>query len=50
MFSVSGGGGSGQRQSMDVLTASKIVLEMVRKKYLKRVAKLGGLAAAMEGQ
>ncbi|KAG7291863.1 hypothetical protein NEMBOFW57_001885 [Staphylotrichum longicolle] len=41
--STSGGGGGGAqegRRSMDVLSASKIVLEMVKKKYLRRVAKL----------
>ncbi|KAK3901506.1 hypothetical protein C8A05DRAFT_34807 [Staphylotrichum tortipilum] len=31
-----------QSQSMDVLTASKIVLEMVKKKFTKRVARLEG--------
>lgn len=45
-----GGGVGGQRKSMDVLTASKIVLEMVRRKYVKRVAKLEGPAAVVEGQ
>ena len=33
-------GPGGQRPSMDVLSASKIVLGMVRKKYVKRVAQL----------
>jgi hypothetical protein len=40
---------SGQR-SMDVLSASKIVLEMVKKKFMKRVAKLEGISLAQQRQ
>jgi hypothetical protein len=41
---------SGQRRSMDVLSASKIVLEMVKKKFMKRVAKLKGTSLAQQRQ
>jgi hypothetical protein len=37
-----GGGAGGQRRSMDVLSASKIVLEVVKRKFGRRVAKLEG--------
>ncbi|KAK4125275.1 hypothetical protein N657DRAFT_570671 [Parathielavia appendiculata] len=40
----------GQQRSMDVLTASKIVLDMVKTKFMRRVAKLEGLAAAQQRQ
>jgi hypothetical protein len=43
-------GGSGQRRSMDVLSASKIVLEMVKRKFERRVAKLEKGAAALQQQ
>jgi hypothetical protein len=39
-----------QRRSMDVLSASKIVLDMVRTKFRRRVAKLEGTAAARRPQ
>jgi hypothetical protein len=35
-----GGGVGGQRTSMDLLSAMKIVLDMVKKKYLRRLARL----------
>ncbi|KAK4041967.1 hypothetical protein C8A01DRAFT_14345 [Parachaetomium inaequale] len=45
-----GASGGGQRRSMDVLSASRVVLEMVKMKFERRVAKLEKGAAAQQQQ
>lgn len=43
-------GSDGQPQNMDVLSAGKVVLEVVRRKFTKRAARLEAAAAAQQQQ